>query len=417
MKKIVYVSLLLCLVAAFPLKAQLSSAIASFNSNKFDKAKEKIDACLESEKLKGKSKMWYYRGKIYMAVAQNPGKIYGALKEANPDAIFVAYEAFKKAQELEPKKRGYYKTTAKALKGELHPISINRGVELYQKKDPEAALKAFDLAQKTNPESLLPFIYAGDVAREIKKNDVYEAALSSIIKFDASAFEALLKKSELESLKDSEAKKARLNKEKANYYAALVFLCRETKQYEKGVKVVDEGVKLYPAHENLRALQVELYVKTDKLDDAIKNLEESIAKNPKEAANYVNLGVIYDKAGKQDKAIETYKRCLKVDPKNYRATFNLAVLPFNQAANILKEIDKLTLPEYNKKGKKMEQQAVEAFKQSLPYFQRLQKQKADDMSVLRPLGKIYNFLAKNSKTDKKLYKEKYKEIEKAMGGE
>ncbi len=417
MKKIVYVSLLLTLVAAFPLRAQLSSAIANYNSNKFDKAKEKIDACLESEKLKGKSKMWYYRGQIYTAIAQNPAKIFGALKEGNPDAIFVAYEAYNKALELEPKKRGYYKDAKKALKRNLHPTSINAGVEMYRKKNFDASVKAFELAQKTNPQSLLPFVYGGDVAREAKNNEKYEAALRGILKFEPSAFEVLLKKEELEKLQDAEAKKARLIKEKSNYYAALVFHLREIKQYEKGVKVVEEGIKLAPNNENLRALQVELYVKTDKLDDAIKNLEAEIAKDPKNVGNYVNLGIIYDKAGKIDKSEATYEKCLKVAPDNYKANFNLAVLQFNKAAKILTAIDKLTLPEYNKKGKKMEDDAVVAFQKALPYFEKLKKQKSDDMSVLRPLGKIYNFLSRKAKKDKKVYAEKYKEIEKAISGE
>ncbi|WP_299464310.1 tetratricopeptide repeat protein [uncultured Microscilla sp.] len=417
MKKIVYVSLLLSLVAAFPLRAQLSSAIANYNSNKFDKAKEKIDACLESEKLKGKSKMWYYRGQVYIAIAQNPAKIFGALKAANPDAIYVAYEALTKAMELEPKKRGYYKDAAKALKTNLHPTAINQGVEMYRAKNYNASVKAFELAQKTNDQSLLPFVYGGDVAREAKNKEKYEAALRGIIKFPVSAFEALLKKDELAKLQDAEAKKARLTQEKANYYAALVFHLRETKQYEEGVKVVEEGVKLAPNHENLRALQVELYVKTNKLDDAIKNLESAIDKNPKDVGNYVNLGIIYDKAGKTEKAEATYERCLKVDSENYKANFNLAVLQFNKAAKILTEIDKLTLPEYNKRGKKMEQEAVVAFKKALPYFEKLKAKKSDDMSVLRPLGKIYNFLSRKSKTDKKMYTTKYKEIEKAISGE
>lgn len=416
MKKIVYLSLF-CLLAALPLKAQLSSAISNYNSNKFDKAKDKIDACLDSDKLKGKSKMWYYRGMIYTAISQNPAKIFGALKEANPDAIYVAYEAFQKAQELEPKKRGFYKDASKAIQESLHPTAINEGVVLYQKKQKESSLKAFSLAQKTNPKDLIPFIYAGDVARELKMNDKYEAALKSVSGFEASAFERLIKKKELEGLQNSEEKTARLKKEKAKYAAALVFHYRDTKQFEKGVAAVNDALKQFPTNERLRGLQVELYVATNKLDEAIKNLEEEIAKKPKAIENYVNLGIIYEKSGNSEKAEETYKKCLTVDPENYQANFNLAVLPFNQAANIIKEINKLTLPEYNKRGKKLEEKAVASFKKSLPYFEKLQQKKPGDSSILRPLGQIYNFLSKNSKTDKKMYAEKYKKIEKAMSGE
>lgn len=416
MKKIVYL-VLFCLLAVSSLQAQMGSAISQYNSNKIDKAKQKIDECLDSEKLKGKSKMWYYRGLIYASVATNPTTIYGALKEANPDAIYVAHQAFKKAMELEPKKRGYYKDAQKAMGTTLYQAAANEGINLYNKKQKEGSLKAFELAQKLNPKALVVFIYGGDVARDLKNNEKYEAALKAISKFDASEFKIVANKAELAKLKTPEEQKAYLGTMKARYVAALVFLYRDTKQYEKGVETVDNALKEFPKDEKLRALQVELYVKTNKLDQAIKNLEEEIKKNPKSIDNYVNLGIIYEKSGNNAKAEETYKRCLEIDPNNYNANYNLAVMPFNQAANVIKEINKLTLPEYNKRGKKMEADAVANFKKSLPYFEKLQTQKPKDASILRPLGQIYNFLSKNSKDNKKMYAEKYKEISKKISGE
>ena len=416
MKKIVYL-VLFCLLAVSSLQAQMGSAISQYNSNKIDKAKQKIDECLNSEKLKGKSKMWYYRGLIYASVSTNPFTIYGALKEANPDAIYVAHEAFKKAMELEPKKRGYYKDAKKAMGTTLYQAAANEGINLYNKKQKEGSLKAFELAQKLNPKALVVFIYGGDVARDLKNNEKYEQALKSIAKFDVSEFKIVANKAELAKLKTPEEQKAYLSKMKARYVAALVFLYRDNKQYEKGVEAVNNALKEFPKDEKLRALQVELYVKTNKLDQAIKNLEDEITKNPKSIDNYVNLGIIYEKSGNSAKAEETYKRCLEIDPNNHNANYNLAVMPFNQAANIIKEINKLTLPEYNKRGKKMEAEAVTNFKKALPYFEKLQTQKPKDSNILRPLGQIYNFLSKNAKDNKKMYAEKYKEIEKKISGE
>ena len=415
MKRVVYL-ILFSFLAVVPIQAQMGAAISHYNNKKYDKAKEKIDDCLNSEKLKKKSKMWYYRGMIYIGVAQNPTSIYGALKEANPDAMFVAHDAFKKAMELEPKKRGYYKDSRKAMDAYLYPLAVNEGVGLYQSKQKERALKAFELGQTLKPKELVSFIYGGDVARELKMNDKYEAALKAISKFEPKAFSILAKK-DLDKLTDPAAKEARLKKEKARYVGALVFLYRDTKQYEKGVAAVDEGLKEFPNDEKLRALQVELYVKTDKLDQAIKNLEAAIEKDPKNVQNYVNLGIIYEKSGNAEKAEETYKRCLKVDPDNYNANYNMAVLPYNQAASIIKEINDLTLPQYNKKGKKMEAAAAANFKKSLPYFEKLEKQKPKDGSILRPLGQIYNFLAKHAKENKQEYATKYKAIEKKISGE
>lgn len=412
MKKTIYL-ILLGMLVVMPLKAQLGEAIANYSNNKFNKAKEEIDACLDKEEYINDPRMWHYRGQIYTAIAQNPTKRYGGLKEANPDAIYVAYEAYQKAMELDPQKQGYYKIALTAMETNLHPIAINEGVVLYKvgteakKRD---ALKAFELAQKTNAKSLIPFIYGGDVARELNLKQKYEAALQAIRKFHYSVFELLLKKDELVKFKNSEEKKLRLQKEKAKYIAALLFYYRDTKEYEKGVEVVDEAVREFPTDERLQSLQVEFHVNTNKLDNAIANLEDAIAKNPTIVGNYINLGIIYEKGGFNQKAEENYKKALAIEPGNYNANFNLGALAYNQAAIISKKIDRLTLPEYIKDGRQLEKQVVEEFKKGLPYFEKLYNQNPEDRKVIFPLGKMYDYLSKKAKSGNEEYAEKLKKI-------
>ncbi|OJJ23218.1 hypothetical protein BKI52_02350 [marine bacterium AO1-C] len=402
------------MLLAAPSKAQLSLAVSNFNSKKYDKAKEKIDACLENDELKNDARMWFYRGQIYTSIAQNETKRYGALKEANPEAIYIAYEAFRKSMELEPKKTGYYIPALRAQQRNLHPVAINEGVELYKAGKIEGSLKAFELAQQTNKRSLLPFIYGGDVARELKQDDKYESSLVAIQKIPVGAFEILLKEDELEKLQNSEEKKMRLEREKVRYARALMFLYRKTKQYGKGVEAVDKALVEFPEDTTLRAMQVEFYVATNKLEEAIVKMEEAVQKNPRVAGNYINLGIIYEKAGKPVKAEEAYKKCLLVEPGNFNANYNLGVLAYNEAATLTNEMDKQTLPDYIKNGKKKEKRAVKAFEKALPYFEKLNEQKPNDAKILKPLSNIYKFLSSQAKSGNKTYKEKYEEIQKKL---
>ena len=415
MKKIIYLCIV-CLLLTTPLKAQLSLAVSNFNSKKYDKAKEKIDACLENDELKNDSRMWFYRGQIYTAIAQNDTKRYGALKEANPDAIYVAYEAYRKSMDLEPQKTGYYIPALRAQQRNLHPVAINEGVELYREGKVESSLKAFELAQETNRRSLLPFIYGGDVARELNQDDKYESSLVAIQNIAVGAFEILLSNEELEKLQNSEEKKIRLEREKAKYAASLMFLYRKTKQYEKGVEAVDKALQEFPEDTTLRAMQVEFYVATNKLEEAIVKMEEAIKKNPRVSGNYINLGIIYEKAGKPAKAEEAYSKCLLVEPGNFNANYNLGVLAYNQAASLTSEVDKQTLPDYIKNGKKKEKGAVKAFEKALPYFEKLNIQKPNDDRILKPLSNIYKYLSSQAKEGNKVYKEKYDAIQKVLKG-
>lgn len=416
MKKTAYLSLVFLLIV-LPLKAQLGLAVSGFNSKQYDKAKEKIDACLESDEFKNDPRMWFYRGQIYTAIAQNPTKRYGALKEANPDAIFIAYEAYRKAMELEPKKpSGYYYEANIAMQTNLHPISINEGVFLYKKGEKERALKAFELAQQTNRRSLIPFIYGGDVARELGLDNKYEASLVAIRGIAVEAFENLLTKDELEKLQNSEEKKVRLLREKAKYAAWLMFLYRRTKQYTKGVEAVDKALVEFPEDTTLRALQVEFYVATNRLEEAIVRMKDAISKNPRIAGNYINLGIIYEKADSTDQAEAAYKQCLTVDPGNFDASYNLGVLSYNKAASLTTEVDKQTLPDYIKNGKTKEKKAAVAFEKALPYFENLRVQKPQDKKILEPLMRMYKYLSSQAKSGNKAYKEKYNEIQRILDG-
>ena len=415
MKKTIYLCAL-CVLLTIPLKAQLSLAVSNYSGKQYDKSKEYIDACLESDEFSADPRMWFFRGQIYTAIAQNDTKRFGALKEANPDAIYVAYEAYRKAMELEPQKTGYYFPALRGQQRNLHPVAINEGVELYKAGKVESSLKAFELAQQTNRRSLLPFIYGGDVARELKLDNKYESSLVAIQKISVGAFEILLTNEELEKLQNSEEKKIRLNREKAKYAVSLMFLYRRTKQYEKGVKAVDKALNEFPEDTTLRAMQVEFYVATDKLDEAIVKMEEATQKRPLVVGNYINLGIIYEKAGKPEKAKEAYEKCLFIEPRNFDANYNLGVLAYNQATLITTEVDKQTLPDYIKNGKKKEKKAVEAFENALPYFEKLNQQRPNDQKILKPLSNIYKFLSSQAKSGNKAYKEKYKTIQKILGG-
>jgi tetratricopeptide (TPR) repeat protein len=57
-----------------------------------------------------------------------------------------------------------------------------------------------------------------------------------------------------------------------------------------------------------------VYYKRDVLDLAVESLEQSVAKDPKNATYQVHLGLAYAKAGLRTKAQSALERALQLDP-------------------------------------------------------------------------------------------------------
>ena len=69
-----------------------------------DQAKEAIDEAVQNEKTIGDAKAWFYRGNIYLDIANSTDEKFRAL---DPDPLAVAYESYQRATQLDSK--GEYK--------------------------------------------------------------------------------------------------------------------------------------------------------------------------------------------------------------------------------------------------------------------------------------------------------------------
>lgn len=343
------------------------------DAGKLDKAKEAIDLAIEDPKHNVKSKTWMYRGMIYAAIAGDLTKIYINLDK---DALQKAMDSYKKAMELEPEKKGSYKEAQDAIKN-LHPTAINVGVMRYQDKDDRGAMNAFVLAQTTNPADTIPYIYAGEMALSLKENEIYKNSMEKLLGLQL--------------------------KEKPKYFANLTFFYRDMEQnVAKAREIVEKGLKEFPGDKTLNALKLEFDVKENKLDEAISGIKKQIEDNPKDAKNYLNLGIVYEKQEKFEDAFQLYNKCIELDPTNYDANFNAGALYYNRGANILKIVNNMELSEYNKKGKQEEDKAKEEFKKALPYFEKLYGLHPKDTRVLDPLQKLHQTLGNKEKAEKLL---------------
>ena len=355
--------IILCLLFAYNniLQAQIGAALVNLQEQKLDKAKEAIDKALQNEKDARKSKAWFVKGEVYSGIAGSPIPAYANLDK---NASQTAYEAYKKAMELEPQKKGYYKDAENSIKSRLYPSAINQGVNLYKVKDYLNSLKALD------------------VAIDILPNDTT-----------------------------------------AIYYASAI--AWEAKEYEKFIGYAEQvdKMKFSPATLKLNTLQLAYLYAGEKKDNAkaIATLEKGIKTYPNEAEFWKLLGELYEQQGDKDKTIEFYERAARQFPQEADYPKRLAFTYYNKAVELNKEINKkkeaegltgeLKDPKKQQKAKEYNAIVDNELKKAIPFAEKANQLKNGDFETMDLLRFLYGTLGmkdKETDMDKKI---------KAMGKE
>ncbi|HNI46067.1 MAG TPA: tetratricopeptide repeat protein, partial [Chitinophagales bacterium] len=83
-----------------------------------------------------------------------------------------------------------------------------------------------------------------------------------------------------------------------------------------------------------------------------------------------------------------YKKAIAIDPKTFDAQYNLGVMNYQRAADIINEANKLPLNE-EKKYDALMKEANEWFKKALPYFSAALDLNGKDANTLLALKEIY----------------------------
>jgi tetratricopeptide (TPR) repeat protein len=388
MKTLTNLLFTLCLVMiSFALKAQNpGGAKLEFDNGKLDKAKEMIDKAIEDPKHNVKSKTWYYRGLIYAGIA---GDQTGMYQKLDNDPVQKALDSYKKAMSLEPEKKGSYKDAEKAV-ADLYGPAVNFGIKCYNEEKLEDAVKCFVVAQQAKPNDLIALVYGGEIAYGAKNYDVFKSSMEKLVQIPLADYTAY-----------NTGKEEKQQFKKQDYWGKLAFYYRDNeKDSNKAIEACKQGLKEFPGENLLSGILMEMYVKENKLEDAVKEAEAQIQKNPNDSRIQLNYGIILEKVGRADDAIKAYEKAVALDPSSFDAQYNLGAVSFNKGAAIMTKVNAMDLGEYNKKGKEEEAKAAKEFEKALPFFEKLYTMKPKEMQVLSPLATIYKILKLKDKEEK-----------------
>lgn len=187
----------------------------------------------------------------------------------------------------------------------------------------------------------------------------------------------------------------------ADTYKTLIYLYRSEKEdMEKVLSTISQALEKYPTNKEFAQEKITTLIIMERVEEAKSELEEAISNEPTNAQYYYFLGYLYDQQDEVESAIKNYSKAVELNPDYYEANYNLGVMHYNKARDILSELNNLPLSEYRKAEASYVEKAQVHFKDALPYFEKAVEIKPDeDVQLLETLEGVYLRLEMDDKAE------------------
>ncbi|WP_254560252.1 tetratricopeptide repeat protein [Dyadobacter diqingensis] len=123
----------------------------------------------------------------------------------------------------------------------------------------------------------------------------------------------------------------------------------------------------------------------------IKAAEDAAKGNDNAALEKELADLKAKKATANTEAISAYKKVLELDAANYDALYNLGVFYFNEAVELKREVDNMSMTDYQARGKEVEGRVCGRFKKAKPFFEKAIQVK-DEADAKENLATVNNVL-------------------------
>jgi tetratricopeptide (TPR) repeat protein len=269
------------------------------DSKKYSEAKEAIELAVWNDRTANWHRTYYAKGLLCQtAYEEGKGSKDSKLTSLYEDQLFVAYDSYEKALELDAREKIHSSIAKKyySLSNDFRQL----GLEQYSKKDYTEALRAFEHAMLVINSKL--------VNVPVDTNLVYNTAMAA---FESGNWEkAIVYLTGLH--------------EDAFSPASSLFLVNAHLHNGDSLQaeaVMMEGVKNYAYSDTVVMYVVNWYTETGKLDRAVEMLDEAIRYRPDDFRYHWALGLVYSDMDNYPEAIESLKKadelCTEKQPELY----------------------------------------------------------------------------------------------------
>jgi len=351
--------------------SQSSKVVSAFNYHRYgklDQAKTAIDEAVVNEKTMADPKAWFYRGNIYLDIANSTDPKFQKL---DPDPLGVAYDSYQKALTFDTKKE-YTEDINKYIPAVAESY-YNLGVVDYNLKNFRGAAEKFEKAFDVNRTSGVTDTTA-----------LYNAAVAaSLGEEDAMA-------------KDLYQKVLTLNYQRPDIYSSLADIYKKEGDTAFALQTVQKGREIFPEDFNLLIAETNIFLSTNQKEKAMADLEKALQIDKSNPSIFFAVGTVYDQLGDFEKAEGAYKEAIALNPNYFEANYNIGALYVNEAADIQTKANDLPLDaikEYEIEKAK----ADDLLNKSIPYLEKALELNPEDTNAMVSLKEIYTRLGMTEK--------------------
>ena len=378
----------------------INNAYNSLKNGYLDEALDYIDKVESNPKNVKFYKTYYYKGMIYQEIAITENEKYKSLCDNCLDIAFDSYLKSINLNLVNPEhksldltsdaglvqfidilqqgdERNYESSEAlvDVLRNRLPALTnafVNSGVNYYKKGDYEKAYSDFS---KAITISTLSFIVDGEL---------YYLAVRAAIK--TKRFEEVISLSEILQQLDYGQDDGIKVEIVLNHAIAY----RETGEIDKMIKVLEDGIIKYPtANYPLVIEMFNHYVNKGENQKAFEYINLAIEKNNQNPQFYVIRATLSEGLNLKDNAIADYKKAIELDVNNFDAIYSLGAIYYNMGVDTLQYAENNVPVTNTQEYEKYKLIANKCFADALPYLEKAQAIKPNELPVLTTLKTIY----------------------------
>jgi len=386
------------LIGSYAAMAQAGKVTSAYNywtsynqykdANDLREAVDYIEPAITFDKTMTSAKTWYYRGLIYHTIYQDSS---AKAKTIVEDPLTRAADSYIKTIELDTKKE-YLKDAIGRLYVAANQF-YNMGIQEYNVK--KNNLKAVEYFEKVLQINSVPALAQADKADMPYYGflDTAATSLAAGAAFEMKDYERAKKYFQIMMDKGFSAGRP---------YTNMAQILKSEGNNEAMLDIVKKGRAKYPDDAALIIEELNYYLATGKDNEAEKNLQLAISKDPNNYQLHFALGSIYDKLSSPDdvtkkpskedyralriKAEEAYKKALELKPDYFDAVYNLGALYFNEAGDIYKTLGDI---KDNKVYESESKRAEELLQKALPNLEKAHDLDPKDKNTLISLKELY----------------------------
>lgn len=282
-------------------KSRVMAVMQMIDAEKYDDAKEAIELAVWNDKTSKWHRTYYVKGLLCQTAYEG-----GEKNNLYPDQLFVAYDSYEKALELDVRERLH--TTIRQKYYLLVNDFKTLGEELYRKKEYKESFRAFEQALLIGISDL--------VSAKTDTNLVYNTAMAAY---------------ESENWGKATEYLTGLHEDAYSTTSSLLLAMAYLKAGDtiRSEEVMMEGVEIYQYEESVVMYLVNELTDSGRMEPAIEILDRAIDAKPENFRFYWARGLIYQRMNNSDESIKSFLLAAELSPDKPMLYYHLGVSYYN----------------------------------------------------------------------------------------